>query len=190
MFDVPSWAHWLAFGLSLSGISAIFVLSAIAALRDEFQFFPPPNKQSWQHKTFLGLFRLYLYPLIVLTLLVFEPLEGTRAWAQYGVGSLLLLIGFGMAIRITLYMGWRNAFGEKLGLMTTGWFAWSRNPIYVFTWVGLIGWAMIANHGLVSLLLIAWALMYIIAPFFKEPWLEAEYGKTYCNYKQVVRRFI
>jgi len=89
-----------------------------------------------------------------------------------------------------IYMGWRNAFGEKLGLMTTGWFAWSRNPIYVFTWVGLIGWAMIANHGLVSLLLIAWALMYIIAPFFKEPWLEAEYGKTYCNYKQVVRRFI
>ena len=105
VFDTPSWAHWLVFSLSLSGISTIFVLSAIAALRDDFEFFPPPNKQSWQHKTFLGLFRLYIYPLIILTMLVFEPLEGTRVWVQYGVGSLLLLIGFGMAIRITLYMG-------------------------------------------------------------------------------------
>ena len=95
-----------------------------------------------------------------------------------------------MAIRITLYMGWRNAFGEKLGLMTSGWFAWSRNPIYVFTWLGLIGWALIANHVLVSLLLTAWALMYIIAPLFEEPWLEAEYQDTYLKYKQRVRRIL
>jgi len=71
MFDVPSWAHWLALGLSLSGVMAIFVLSAIGSLRDDFQFFPPPSKKSWQHKTFLGLFRLYLYPLIILTMLVY-----------------------------------------------------------------------------------------------------------------------
>lgn len=190
MLDVPSWAHWLAFGLSLSGILAIFVLSAIAAFRDDFEFFPPSNKQSWQHKTFLGLFRLYLYPLIILTMLVFEPLEGTRAWTQYSVGGVLLLIGFGMAVRITLYMGWRNAFGEKLGLMTTGWFGWSRNPIYVFTWLGLIGWAMIVNHWPVTLLLSAWAAMYLVAPIFEEPWLEKQYGDNYCEYKKIVPRFL
>lgn len=190
MFDFPDWMIWAAFGLSLNGAMAIFGLSALAALRPDFQFFPPPSKKSWQHWTFLALFRLYLYPLIALTVLVFSPPEGSHAWAQYGVGGLLLLIGFGMAIRITLYMGWRNAFGEKLGLMTTGWFARSRNPIYVFTWLGIIGWAMLANSWLVTLLLSAWAIMYLFAPYFEEPWLEAEYGDKYFKYKKSVRRFI
>jgi len=190
MIDLPLWMSWAVFGFSLAGVLAIFVFSALSAFGPKFQFFPPPSKYSWQHRTFLALFRLYLYPLIGLTVLVFEPLEGTRAWIQYTVGGLLLLIGFGMAIRITLYMGWRNAFGEKLGLMTTGWFAWSRNPIYVFTWLGMIGWAMIASSWLVTLLLSAWAIMYVVAPYFEEPWLEAEYGDDYQKYKQSVRRFI
>ena len=190
MSNLPVWTSWAAFGLSLTGALAIFVLSALSALRSDFQFFPPPKKDSWQHKTFLALFRLYLYPLIGLSVLIFKPLEGTHAWAQYTVAGLLLLIGFGMAIRITLYMGWRNAFGEKLGLMTTGWFAWSRNPIYVFTWLGMLGWTMIANSWLVALLLSGWAIMYFIAPHFEEPWLEEEYGADYLAYKQSVRRFI
>ena len=190
MFDFPDWMIWAAFGLSLTGAMAIFGLSALAAIRSDFQFFPPPSKQSWQHWTFLFLFRLYLYPLIALTVLLFSPLRGTHAWAQYGIGGACLLIGFAMAIRITLYMGWRNAFGEKLGLMTTGWFAWSRNPIYVFTRLGIIGWAMLANSWLVTLLLSAWVIMYLFAPYFEEPWLEAEYGEDYQKYKRSVRRFI
>lgn len=190
MIDLPDWTIWTSFGLSLTGASAIFGLSAMAALRPDFQFFPPPSKKSWQHRAFLALFRLYLYPLIALTVLVFSPLEGLRAWAQYGAGGALLLIGFGMAIRVTLYMGWRNAFGEKLVLMTTGWFAWSRNPIYVFTRLGLIGWAILVNSWLVTLLLGAWAIMYLVAPYFEEPWLEAEYGEEYLKYKRSVRRLI
>ena len=87
-------------------------------------------------------------------------------------------------------MGWRNAFGEKLGLMTTGWFAWSRNPIYVFTWLGMLGWAMFANSILVTILLSAWVIMYLVAPVFEEPWLEKEYGKDYFEYKTRVRRFL
>lgn len=190
MFDLPIWMTWLAFGLSLTGALAIFGLSAWAALHPNFHFFPPPSKQSWQHWAFLALFRLYLYPLIALTLFVFAPLEGSRAWVQYSLGGVLLLIGLGMAIRITLYMGWRNAFGEKLGLMTTGWLAWSRNPIYVFTSLGMVGWAVLANSWLVTLLLSAWAVMYLVAPYFEEPWLEAEYGNEYHDYKKAVRRFI
>lgn len=189
MIDLPVWMTWTAFGLSLTGALSIFGLSAVAALRSDFQFFPPPSKRSWQHRTFLALFRLYLYSLIALTVFVFAPLEGPYALVQYGVGGALLLIGFGMAIRITLYMGWRNAFGEKLGLMTTGWFARSRNPIYVFTWLGITGWAMPANSWLVTLLLSLWALMYLIAPYFEEPWLEAEYGEAYHDYASRTHRF-
>ena len=190
MIDLPISAHWAAFSLSLIGALVIFGLSALSAWRSNFQFFPPPSKDSWQHRAFLALFRLYLYPLIALTVFVFAPIEDARALAQYGIGGILLLIGFGMAVRITLFMGWRNAFGEKLGLLTTGWFAWSRNPVYVFTWLGMIGWALIANHWMITLLLCAWAIMYLFAPYFEEPWLDAEYGAEYRKYKQTVRRFI
>lgn len=190
MINAPQWTQWAVFGLSLTGAFAIFAFAVIFALHRDFQFFPPPSKQSWQHKTFLGLFRLFLYPLIALSLLVFDPPIDTRTWWQYSIGGLIVLIGFGMAFRITFRMGWRNAFGEKRGLMTTGWFAWSRNPIYVFTWLGLLGWVLIANSYLVTTLLAAWALMYLFAPIFEEPWLEQEYGDDYTQYKQNVRRFI
>ncbi len=180
----------IAFTVSAVSAGLIFVLSMAAAISRRFQFWPPPSKDAWQHKTFMLLFRGLLYPLIGLTALQFELLQGGRALVQYGTGGALFVIGFGLAFWVTFGMGWRNAFGEKLGLRTTGWFAWSRNPIYVVTWIGLAGWALIANSIFVSILLGAWALLYLAAPFLEEPWLEEQYGDEYRDYKGKVRRFV
>lgn len=176
------------FLFALSASSGVVILCF--SLIDRFQFWPPPGKRTWQHRTMLALFRVFVYALLVLTVVEFEPLTGMQAIVQYGLGGVLFLTGFGLAIAITLGMGWRNAFGEKKGLKTTGWFAWSRNPIYVVTWIGLIGWGLIANNLLVSILLASWALLYLLAPFREEPWLEQQYGEEYRTYKQTVRRFI
>ncbi|WP_281019579.1 MULTISPECIES: methyltransferase [unclassified Minwuia] len=86
-------------------------------------------------------------------------------------------------------MGWRNAFGEKQGLKTKGWFASSRNPVYVATWIGIAGWALISFQTSVAILLSAWALMYLLAPIVEEPWLEMQYGQEYRDYKSEVPRF-
>ncbi len=174
---------------AISGI-AIVLISLASAITGKFQFWPPPGKDTWQHKSFLILFRGFLYPLIALTVVEFEVVESVRAIGQFVVGLIMLSAGFGLAFRITFGLGWRNAFGEKLGLRTTGWFAWSRNPIYVVTWLGLIGWGLIANSIGVSILLILWALLYLIAPLLEEPWLEREYGDAYRDYKKSVPRFI
>ncbi|MEL7322616.1 MAG: methyltransferase [Pseudomonadota bacterium] len=190
MINAPTWLEWLTFGLSASGAAAIFALSAVSAVRPNFKFFPPPSKQSWQHRTFLALFRLHLYPLVALTILVIRPATDTLGWAQISLGSAMAIIGFGLAIRITLQMGWRNAFGEKRGLQTTGWFARSRNPIYVATWIGLIGWGLAAADIRVAFLLGLWAFMYWLAPRFEEPWLEEQYGDSYLAYKGGTPRFI
>ena len=179
----------ILFLVSLISIGVIFTLSLISQLNGSFQFWPPPSKQSWQHRTFIVLFRGFLYPLILLTVLDFDALRGMRAFLQYVIGALSLVTGFGLAFWITRQMGWRNAFGEKLGLQTSGWFARSRNPIYVCTWLGLLGWALIANSILVSTHLILWALLYAFAPFFEEPWLEKEYGDEYLTYKTSTPRF-
>lgn len=176
---------YVLFVLSASSSAAILGLSLVKKLR----FWPPPGKRTWQHRTMLVLFRTFLYPLVVLTLVEFESMGGQRAAIQYGLGGVLFISGFGLAIAITLDMGWRNAFGEKKGLRTTGWFAWSRNPIYVVTWIGLIGWGMIASNYLVSILLVIWAVLYLLAPLKEEPWLEQQYGSEYLAYKRRVRRF-
>jgi protein-S-isoprenylcysteine O-methyltransferase Ste14 len=86
-------------------------------------------------------------------------------------------------------MGWRNAFGEKQGLVTDGYFSKSRNRVYVATWVGLVGWALIYNSTFVSILLGFWAVLYLLAPIFEESWLEEMYGDEFRTYKCQVRRF-
>ena len=109
---------------------------------------------------------------------------------QYTLGLVLLVVGFALAFWITFQMGWRNAFGEKHGLKTQGWFRISRNPVYVATWVGMIGWGLLANTLLVWILLALWATMYLLAPVFEEPWLEQQYGQDYLDYKRQTRRFL
>jgi len=189
MIDAPHCIIWALSGISVSAIGVIFILSIATIKVDDFQFFPPPDKLSWQHKAFIWLFRFYLYPLIALTLILFEPSVNGTGIIRYLLGGALIIIGFGLAFRMTYQMGWRNAFGEKRGLKTDGWFSKSRNPIYVATWIGLAGWAIIANSALVTGLLLLWALMYLAAPHVEEPWLEQQYGDTYREYKKRVSAF-
>ena len=136
------------------------------------------------------LFRLFLYPLVALSIVTFEPSTDSNSLIRYGSGVPLFTVGFALALWITLQMGWRNAFGEKRGLVTDGWFRFSRNPVYVATWIGLVGWGLIAYQILVTVLLLAWALLYLFAPIFEEPWLEAQYGAAYRAYKTRTRRFL
>lgn len=182
--------EFVAFAISLMAISAIFALAAVSLKAEGFQFFPPPAGGSWQHRVLILLFRLFLYSLILLTVLIFDPSGTPFAFARYAAGGVLIVIGFGLALKITFDMGWRNAFGEQRGLHTTGWFARSRNPIYVASWIGMAGWALVANNARVTILLSAWFVMYLLAPRVEEPWLEKHYGEDYKTYKETVPRFL
>lgn len=186
---VESWSA-LLFSVSLVSVCVILILSLVATMRSNFQFWPPPERKSWQHRSFLILFRCFLYPLIVLSVLEFDLAGSAARFFTITIGVILLFVGFGLAIRITLQMGWRNAFGEKRGLVTDGYFSKSRNPVYVATWLGLIGWAVVANSVWVSILLGFWAALYLFAPLFEEPWLEQMYGDEFREYRLRVRRFL
>ena len=179
----------LAFMLSLMSIAAIFGLSITSLCTKSLTFFPPPSKQSWQSKVFLVLFRGFLYPLIGLSLFLFLSFETPCHLPRLIVGSGLLLSGLGLAFSITFKMGWRTAFGDNGGLVTTGCFRYSRNPVYVATWAAMIGWAILVPDWKIWGLLLPWASLYLFAPLFEEPWLEAHYGDAYTNYKNTVPRF-
>ncbi len=180
-------ASTVLFVLSLVGGTLLLSLALASAAFRAFEFFPPPSKKSWQSLAFIGLFRLFVYPLIVLSILKYEHLTD---WSQIVLGVTFLVAGFCTAILITLQMGWRNAFGERRGLQTSGWFRLSRNPVYVATWIGLVGWVILIPVMQVAILLALWGLMYLLAPLVEEPWLEREYGSEYLAYRRRTRRFL
>ena len=187
VFDLALDASTILFVLSLIGGTLLLALALASKAFRTFEFFPPPSKKSWQSLAFIGLFRLFVYPLIALSILKYEH---PNDWNQIVLGAAFLVLGFGTAILITFQMGWRNAFGERRGLQTSGWFRLSRNPVYVATWIGLVGWVIIIPVMQVAILLALWGLMYLLAPLVEEPWLEREYGSEYLAYRRRTRRFL
>lgn len=178
----------VVFILSAAALFTIAGLSLFAFLRPGFEFWPPPNADGWQHGTFRMLFRVFFVGLLILSFVDFGGDRSIR-W-PYLIGIPLLLVGFGLALYWTNFLGWRNAFGEADGLKTEGVYQWSRNPVYVVSIVGMIGWGLIVQSWWVNSLLATWALLYVVAPFLEEPWLKKQYGQDFEHYKVDVPRFV
>jgi len=178
------------FAITLTANISIITLSLISFLSKKYQFWPPPKTDSWQYRVFWTLFRIMFVGLVSLSALDFNSFLLNYIWIQYYVGLPLLVSGFGAAFYATYYLGWKNAHGDIDGLITTGWYSWSRNPIYVVSFIGMVGWGLLVNSLLVTILLILWAVIYLIAPFLEEPWLDLKYGSVYSEYKSQVPRFI
>ncbi len=175
----------IVFGIALLAVIVIFALSLVQVIKDDFEFWPPPNATSWQHKAFRALFRVFFICLLVLSVTGFHP----GSIGRYLLGAVLLTIGFGFALNWTGFLGWKNAFGEAAGLKTMGPFAVSRNPIYVVSIVGMVGWAILVGSWFLSTLLSIWACLYIAAPFLEELWMKENYGEEFVNYAADVPRF-
>lgn len=179
----------LAFTLGVCALALLIMLALASLALPEFQFFPPSNRQTWQYRLFWVLFRLTLLSLVLVSMLDFSGL-GSSTVTLRALGVLLTLLGFGMAFRITAHLGWQQAHGEAQGLITDGWFRSSRNPIYVFSIIGMIGLSFAINSAYVNWLLSGWALLYLLAPFAEEPWLAKQFGAPYRDYLCRVPRFV
>lgn len=176
---------WALSGLSTLGFVSIIALSLGAPRIGLVRYWPPESAPSWQHSSFRILFRLGLYPLVALSALIARDLG---FWMPV-VGFALIVIGFGAALLFTGKLGWKQAFGAAEGLVTTGPYAFSRNPVYVATWLGLLGWALCLPHPEVFVPLALWAVLYIVAPYLEEPWLEEKFGAPFTQYKASTPRF-
>ncbi|MCB1877666.1 MAG: phosphatidylethanolamine N-methyltransferase family protein [Chromatiales bacterium] len=180
---------YLIFLLTLLSSAAIIALGGVSLHKPGFRFWPPPSRESWQFTVFWWLFRAMIAGLVLLCIVDFQGL-GRVSLGYHLIGIPLTLIGFGVAFHASFRLGWRNAHGERQGLVTDGWYRWSRNPIYVASWAGMLGLALTVHSAHVDVILVLWALMYAVAPFLEEPWLEQEYGADYRRYKTGVSRFI
>ena len=175
--------------LALTASLVLLALGTVQVTNSSFQFWPPPEDQPWKKRVFMILFRIVVYGLISSSALHIWQVGFPSFSPAILLAILLLFMGFCIAFASTKALGWSNAFGAKEGLRTNGIFKYSRNPIYIATWFGLAGWALLTPIPLVVATLFCWGLLYVVAIFMEEKWLAQEYGKSYHEYCRKVRRF-
>jgi protein-S-isoprenylcysteine O-methyltransferase Ste14 len=116
--------------------------------------------------------------------------SGTVSWvgvALCGAGLLLLLLSlmsFGRSFRVGID---QEQPGE---LVTTGIFAFSRNPIYVAFGLVLLGQFLVFSNWLLLVFLVAGVCLFHRQAIREEGYLRAHYGERYAAYSARVRRYL
>lgn len=173
----------LALSLIALAVASLMLVTAIVDLASpRLRIWPPVAKDNWVERWFVWAFRAMFYALLSASVLfLWEPANRpTGGWMILGTG--LVVLGFGLAIFATLWMGWRTAFGDTGPLACSGPFRFSRHPVYVSTWLGLTGWAILVPAPPILLALAFWAALYMVAIRLEEPWMLARFGTEYTDY--------
>ena len=123
-------------------------------------------------------------PLVLLLLVVAKPSAFSATF-----GLLLILAGELFRIYSVAFIGaisrTRRSLGEEL--VTTGPFAWVRNPLYIGNFgivMGLCLYSASVWLGLLTLALFAWQYYWIVQ--YEENILEGKFGETYRLYRDRV----
>ena len=185
------------FPIYLMDILFLLVLSAnllaVAAVifsinYPERQIWPPPSKSSWE----------YWFILLVdgvCTLGV--PTVGYLDRGSLGFGSpimtligiFLVLISFPLIVWAVFTLSWRQSFGLKGSLVTTGPYRFSRNPQYLGFLLLYTGIFLLLDSVKYYVLGGFFMLFILLAPFSEEIWLRKEFGEEYEEYLERVPRF-
>ncbi len=111
------------------------------------------------------------------------------------VGAALAIAGIAGALAAQISMGdsWRVGVdtSEKTALVTTGLFAWARNPIFTFIGLSLAGLVLLVPNPLAGLAA-AFTLVGIELQVrvVEEPYLASTHGEAYRRYAATVGRFL
>jgi len=103
------------------------------------------------------------------------------------IGTLIFLTAyFNLGSSIRLLMPGEE---ERTELITDGWYAHSRNPLYLGLHIAMVGWIFI----LPSLLTVLALALFLVNQHFRilleEKFLEDRFGEEYREYKEQVRRY-
>lgn len=180
---------FLAVALSLL-VCDLLLLVSIA--RPELRFWPPPERPGWRR----SVTRITgpLGPLSVVGVLALGALDWGSFlwphWSRFAVGGVLFALGGGFALWGFFGLGVEASQGLGGPLRADGPYRYSRNPQYVGTVGGLLGYALICNSALTLTAWALWSSWYLLAPFAEEPWLREHLGVPYEEYAARVRRYL
>lgn len=132
--------------------------------------------------------RIFVLGLLSLLLLTRQPLlSGAQpGGGAYWAGFLLLMASMLGRLWSLLYLS-----GYKTRqVVDVGPFSLVRNPLYLFSFLGAAGGALLSNHAWVSLLLLGgFVLYYPFVVLSEEAGLRARLGEPYLDYCRRVPRF-
>ena len=151
------------------------------------------------HLPILGVGPLYVITIVLLTIIgiIFSATRFIPVITFTNMRWIFILIGIlCFAIGITLWL--RAVIIDKLDthiikneLVTTGVYAYVRNPVYsafMFVCTGVL--LIYGNLVLLLLPIIYWGFMTVLMKSTEEKWLEDLYGQEYIQYLQRVNRCI
>lgn len=151
------------------------------------------------HLPILGVGPLYVVTIILMTIISIT-LSATGIipvitfanfqWIFILIGILCFIIGITLWLKAVI-IDRLDAHIIKNELVTTGVYAYVRNPVYsafMFVCTGVL--LIYGNLVLLVLLIIYWGFMTVLMKLTEEKWLEDLYGKEYVQYRQRVNRCI
>jgi len=151
------------------------------------------------HLPILGVGPLYVITIILMTVISII-LSVTRfipvitftnmRWIFILIGILCFIIGITLWLKAVI-IDRLDAHIIKNELVTTGVYAYVRNPVYsafMFVCTGVL--LIYGNLVLLVLPIIYWGFMTVLMKLTEEKWLEDLYGKEYVQYRQRVNRCI
>src|SRR3954454_13988327 len=124
-----------------------------------------------------------------------DPIDALDVGVLHAVGIILAAFGGLAVFGAQLGMGesWRIGVRdeERTDLITGGWFAFCRNPIYTSMIVGWLGIALMVPPwlGFAAAAVIALGLELQVR-FVEEPYLARTHGEAYCAYASRIGRFV
>lgn len=151
------------------------------------------------HLPILGVGPLYVITIVLITIISII-LSATRfipvitftnmRWIFILIGILCFAIGITLWLRAVI-IDKLDTHIIKNELVTTGVYAYVRNPVYsafMFVCTGVL--LIYGNLILLLLPIIYWGFMTVLMKSTEEKWLEDLYGKEYVQYRQRVNRCI
>ncbi len=151
------------------------------------------------HLPILGVGPLYVVTIILMTIISIT-LSATGIipvitfanfqWKFILIGILCFIIGITLWLKAVI-IDRLDAHIIKNELVTTGVYAYVRNPVYsafMFVCTGVL--LIYGNLVLLVLPIIYWGFMTVLMKSTEEKWLENLYGKEYVQYRQRVNRCI
>ena len=151
------------------------------------------------HLPILGVGPLYVVTIILMTIISIT-ISATGMipvitfanfqWIFILIGILCFIIGITLWLKAVI-IDRLDAHIIKNELVTTGVYAYVRNPVYsafMFVCTGVL--LIYGNLVLLVLPIIYWGFMTVLMKLTEEKWLENLYGKEYIQYRQRVNRCI